>query len=161
MISQVFSAGVLGVDGYEVTVECSGFDRLPNFELVGLPDAAVKEAKERVRSACENSGVRFPAMELTINLAPANIKKEGSAFDLAILVSILAVSGGLPRGCDLSACTFIGELSLSGELRPVRGVLPMVLAARDAGRTTVYVPRENAEEASVVSGVTVLGVSSV
>lgn len=161
MISQVFSAGVLGVDGYEVTVECSGFDRLPSFELVGLPDAAVKEAKERVRSACENSGMRFPAMELTINLAPANIKKEGSAFDLAILVSILAVSGGLPRGCDLSACTFIGELSLSGELRPVRGVLPMVLAARDAGRTTVYVPRENAEEASVVSGVTVLGVSSV
>ena len=161
MISEVFSAGVLGVDGYEVTVECSGFDRLPNFELVGLPDAAVKEAKERVRSACENSGVRFPTMELTVNLAPANIKKEGSAFDLAILVSILSVSGALPRGCDLSACSFIGELSLSGELRPVRGVLPMVLAARGAGRKTVYVARENAEEASVVSGVTVLGISSV
>lgn len=161
MIGKVFSAGVLGVDGYEVTVECSGFDRLPAFELVGLPDAAVKEAKERVRSACENSGIRFPAMELTVNLAPANIKKEGSAFDLAILVSILAVSGGLPRGCDLSSCTFIGELSLSGELRPVRGVLPMVLAARDAGRRIVYVPRENAEEASVVAGVTVLGIASV
>ena len=161
MISKVFSAGVVGVDGYEVTVECSGFDRLPNFELVGLPDAAVKEAKERVRSACENSGVRFPAMELTVNLAPANIKKEGSAFDLAILVSVLAVSGALPRGCDLSADTFIGELSLSGELRPVRGVLPMVLAARDAGRRTVFVPLENAEEASVVSGVTVLGIRSV
>ncbi len=161
MISKVFSAGVLGVDGYEVAVECSGFDRLPDFELVGLPDAAVKEAKERVRSACENSGVRFPAMELTVNLAPANIKKEGSAFDLAILVSILAVSGGLPKGCDLSRCTFIGELSLSGELRPVRGVLPMVLAARDAGRSTVYVPRENAAEASVVAGVSVLGIASV
>lgn len=161
MISKVFSAGVLGVDGYEVAVECSGFDRLPDFELVGLPDAAVKEAKERVRSACENSGVRFPAMELTVNLAPANIKKEGSAFDLAILVSILAVRGGLPKGCDLSRCTFIGELSLSGELRPVRGVLPMVLAARDAGRSTVYVPRENAAEASVVAGVSVLGIASV
>ena len=160
MISQVFSAGVLGVDGYEVTVECSGFDRLPNFELVGLPDAAVKEAKERVRSACENSGVRFPAMELTINLAPANIKKEGSAFDLAILVSILAVSGGLPRGCDLSACTFIGELSLTGALRPISGVLPMAMAAARAGVKTLYVPAANAAEATLADGLTVYGVET-
>lgn len=160
MISKIFCAGVLGVDGYEVTVECSGFDRLPSFELVGLPDAAVKEAKERVRSACENSEIRFPPMELTVNLAPADVKKEGSAFDLAILISILQCSGVIPRDRDLSTCTFIGELSLSGALRPVRGVLPMTLAAREAGRQTVFVPLENADEASVVSGVTVYGVAS-
>lgn len=161
MVSQVYSAGTLGIDGYEVVVECSGFDRLPTFELVGLPDAAVKEAKERVRSACENSGIRFPGKELTVNLAPAHIKKEGSGFDLAILISILACGGALPRDCDLSRDSFIGELSLSGDLRPVRGVLPMVIAARDAGRKRVIVPRENAAEASVVDGIEVYGAGSV
>ena len=160
MISKISCAGVMGIDGYEVTVECSAFDRLSEFELVGLPDAAVKEAKERVRSACENSGIRFPGMEITVNLAPADRRKEGSAFDLAILLSILQCGGVLPRERDLSRLAFIGELSLSGDLRPVSGVLPMVIALRDAGKTGVFVPRENAPEASVVEGIEVRGVSS-
>ena len=96
MLSTVYSAGSLGIDGYSVIVECSAWKRLPAFELVGLPDAAVKEAKERVRSACQNSGIPFPALELLVNLAPANLKKEGSAFDLAILVAILRSDGKFP-----------------------------------------------------------------
>ncbi len=161
MISQVKSAALLGIDGYEVTVECSAFDRIPEFELVGLPDAAVKEAKERVRSACENTGIRFPMLEMTVNLAPASLKKEGSALDLAILTSILIANGDISRSIDLSDTCLIGELSLSGEIRPVNGVLCMALAARDAGRHRVIVPADNAKEASVVDGITVYGVKSV
>ncbi len=161
MISKINSAALCGIDGFEVTVECSGFDRLPNFELVGLPDAAVKEAKERVRSACENSNIRFPGMDLTVNLAPASMRKEGSALDLAILCSILQCGNILPREADFSDMTFIGELSLSGEIRPVTGVLCMALAARAAGRHTLFVPAANAREASVVDGITVRGVRSV
>ncbi len=160
MISRVNSAALSGIDGYEVTVECSSFDRMPDFELVGLPDAAIKEAKERVRAACENSGIRFPMKEITINLAPASLKKEGSALDLAILASILMSGGVIPPSCDLSDCTLIGELSLSGDVRPVPGVLCMVLAARAAGRHEIFVPAANVREASVVDGVTVHGVES-
>jgi len=161
MLSKVYSAGLFGVDGFEVTVECSGFDRLPNFELVGLPDAAVKEAAERVRSACENSGIRFPGMDLMVNLAPANLKKEGSGFDLPILISILQCAGVIRRDLNLSDAALIGELSLSGEIRPVNGILSMALAVRDAGRHTLYVPEANAREASVVAGLTVLPVRDV
>ena len=159
MVSQVYSAGVYGIDGFEVTVECSGWDRLPLFELVGLPDTAVKEAKERVKSACENSGIPFPPLELMVNLAPANRRKEGSSYDLAILCSILACDRFFPSKLDLTEYCFIGELSLSGNIRPVQGVLPMTIAARDAGRKYIFVPFENREEASVVSGITVYGIS--
>ena len=113
MLSKIYTAGVLGIEGFEVAVECSAWDRLPKFDLVGLPDTAVKEAKGRVRSACENSGFRFPDLEIMINLAPANIKKEGSAFDLAITVALLQCDGAIPRSCDLSDKCFLGELSLS------------------------------------------------
>ena len=159
MITKINSAGLVGIDGFEVTVECSAFDRLPEFELVGLPDAAVKEAKERVRSACENSGIRFPTKEITINLAPASLKKEGSALDLAILCSILKCGGIISQDLDLDHITFIGELSLSGDVRPVSGVLCMALAARDAGRKILIVPEKNAREASVVDGISVIGVT--
>ena len=161
MLSKIYSAGLLGIDGFEVTVECSGWDRIPSFELVGLPDAAVKEAKERVRAACENSGIFFPSMELCVNLAPANLKKEGSVFDLAILCSILQCDGKIPRSLSLSDKCFLGELSLSGELRAVDGVLPMSLAAKAAGRRELFVPIENAKEAAVASGITVYGVRHV
>ncbi len=161
MLSRIYSAGLAGIEGFEVTVECSGWDRVPAFELVGLPDAAVKEAKERVRSACENSGIFFPSMELCVNLAPASLKKEGSAFDLAILCSILQCDGKIPRSLSLEDKCFIGELSLSGELRPVDGVLPMSLAAKAAGRSELFVPEENAREAAVASGIRVYGVRSV
>ena len=160
MLSRVYSAGLLGIGGFETVVECSGWDRLPRFELVGLPDAAVKEAKERVRCACENSGIPFPSMELMVNLAPAHLKKEGSAFDLAILCSILQCDGVIPYEMDLSEYALIGELSLSGEVRPVDGALCLTLAARAAGRRRVVVPQGNAEEAAVVEGVEVYGVSS-
>ena len=161
MLSKVYTSGVLGIEGYEVTVECSAWDRLPKFELVGLPDTAVKEAKGRVQSACENSGYVFPPLDIVINLAPADVKKEGSAFDLAILTSILQCDGIIPREYDLSDKCIIGELSLSGEVRGVRGVLPMVVSARDIGKKEIYVPIENVPEASVVAGIDVYGVKNV
>ena len=158
MISKIYSAGVIGIEGFEVTVECSAWDRLPKFDLVGLPDAAVKEAKGRVRSACENSGFMFPPLEFMINLAPANIKKEGSAFDLAIIISMLQCDGLVPRSLDLSDKSFVGELSLSGEVRSVGGVLPMTISAKKSGRREIFVPQDNAPEAAVVEGVDVFPV---
>ena len=160
MLSKIFTAGVLGIEGFEVTVECSAWDRVPKFDLVGLPDTAVKEAKGRVRSACENSGFFFPNLEIMINLAPANVKKEGSSFDLAIIVAMLQCDGLIPRSLDLSDKCFIGELSLSGELRSVGGILPMTVSARDSGRREIYVPVENAGEAAVVEGISVYPVKS-
>ncbi len=161
MLSNVYSCALYGIDGYTVTVECSGWDRIPKFDLVGLPDAAVKEAKNRVMSACENSGYTFPSLDLIVNLAPADRKKEGSALDLAILCSILQCDGIVPRTVDFSDKCLIGELSLSGEVRPVGGVLPMCVAARRDGRREVYVPLANVEEAAVVEGICVYGVGHV
>ena len=158
MLSKVYSSGVLGIDGFEVTVECSAWDRVPKFELVGLPDTAVKEAKNRVRSACENSGFYFPPLDIMINLAPADVKKEGSAFDLAILLSILHCDRVIPSSYNFSDKCFIGELSLSGEIRPIGGVLPMVVSAKRLGRREIFVPFDNAGEAAVVDGITVYGV---
>ena len=160
MLSRVYTSGVFGIEGFEVTVECSAWDRVPKLELVGLPDAAVKEAKNRVRSACENSGFVFPALDIMINLAPADVKKEGSVFDLAILAAILQCDRIIPSDYDFSDKCLLGELSLSGEVRPISGILSMTLAARAAGRREVFVPLENAGEASVVDGVTVYGVRS-
>ena len=158
MISKTLSAGVLGIEGFMVTVECSAWDRQPKFDLVGLPDAAVKEAKGRVRSACMNSGIYFPDMEIMINLAPANVKKEGSSYDLAITIALLQGAGKIPYSVDMTDKCFLGELSLSGEVRPVGGVLPMTLAAKAAGIRDIFVPLENAGEAAVVEGVRVYGV---
>ena len=160
MLSKIYSSGVMGIDGYEVIVECSAWNRVPRFELVGLPDAAVKEAKNRVQSACENSGFRFPSLDIMINLAPADVKKEGTAFDLAIITAILQSDGVIPRGLDLSDKCLVGELSLSGEVRGVKGVLSMAVSARDLGRFELFVPEENAGEAAVVEGVTVYPVKT-
>ena len=160
MLSKIYSSGVIGIDGFEVVVECSAWDRIPGFELVGLPDAAVKEAKNRVRSACENSGFVFPGLDIMVNLAPADVKKEGSAFDLAILCAILQADRIIPHDFDFSDKCVVGELSLSGEVRAVSGVLSMVLCARDHGRRYVFVPAENAGEASVVEGITVYPVKT-
>jgi magnesium chelatase family protein len=160
MISRIYSAGLFGIDGFLVTVECSAWDRIPCFDLVGLPDAAVKEAKNRVRSACENSGFTFPPLDLCVNLAPASMKKEGTAFDLAILISVLQCQGIVPHAMDFSDKMLIGELSLTGEVRRVDGVLPMCVAARDSGKREVYVPIENVGEAAVVDGIEVYGVKN-
>ncbi len=161
MLSTVYTTGIFGIDGYIVTVECNGLSNLPRFELVGLPDLAVKEAKERVYTACQNSGYRFPSMSLTLNLAPADRRKEGSAFDTAILLGILRCGGIIRSEEDFSGKCFVGELSLSGELRAVRGILCMCVAARDAGLREFYAPKENALEAAAVEGITVYAVENV
>lgn len=160
MLSKVFSAGLFGIDGFIVSVEVDGQPRLPQFELVGLPDAAVKEAKERVRTACENSGFPFPEAAFLVNLAPAYRRKEGSGFDVAILVGIMSVSGMIRHNATLGDKCFVGELSLSGDFRSVKGVLSMCVAARDAGMSEIYVPLENAAEAAAVEGISVYGVKS-
>ncbi len=158
MLATVYSAGLFGIDGFPVSVEVNGQPRLPEFELVGLPDAAVKEAKERVRTACENSGLPFPEAAFLVNLAPADRRKEGSGFDVAILTGILTVSGAIRPTTDFSDKCFVAELSLSGELRGVRGVLSMCVAARDAGMKEFYTSVENAAEAAAVDGIAVYGV---
>ena len=158
MLSIVYSAGLAGVDGFPVTVECNSQDKLPQFEIIGLPGPAIKEAKERIIAAIENTGFSFPDTALTVNLAPADRKKEGSSFDLAMTVGIMQANRLIPGSLDLSRCCFIGELSMTGTLRSVKGVLCMALAARDAGLTEVFVPEENAKEAAVVDGVNVYAV---
>ena len=132
MYSNVASLGLTGIEGYLVSVECNITNGLPAFDLVGLPDTAVREARERVRSAVKNCGFKFPVSRITLNLAPAGTKKSGTLYDLPILLGILAASGDvkLPKK-EKSA--ILGELSLDGHLRPVSGVLPMALAARAAG----------------------------
>ncbi len=161
MLQTVYSAGLNGVDGFPVTIECNCANRLPKFEVVGLPDAAVREARERIKAAIENSGLEFPEAEITVNMAPADRKKQGSAYDLALLVGILGCSGALSLPKEIVNTCFIGELSLSGEVKGVRGVLCMCLAAREAGKTRLFVPAENAREASVASGAEVFGVKNV
>ncbi len=161
MLSTVYSAGLFGIDGYIVTVECNAQSKIPAFDLVGLPDLAVKEAKERVRTACENSGNKFPCAKLTVNLAPADRRKEGTGFDTAILMGIMRSSGILRYDVSFSDKCFVGELSLSGELRPVHGILCMCVAARNAGLREFYAPIANANEAAAVEGIDVYAVKSV
>ncbi len=160
MLAKVYSAGLFGIDGFPVTVEVDAQNRLDYFEIVGLPDAAVKEAKERVRTACENTGYPFPECALLVNLAPADRRKEGSGFDAAILTGILSAVGIIRSTVRLGDKCFVGELSLSGEFRPVRGVLSMCVAARDAGMAEFYTSVENAAEAAAVEGISVYGVSN-
>ena len=161
MLSRVYTSGILGIEGFPVVVECSAWKRIPKFDLVGLPDAAVKEAKNRVQSACENSGFSFPSLDIMVNLAPADVKKEGSAFDLAILIAILQSGMLIPTSVDLSDKCFIGELSLSGELRSVNGVLSMAVSAKENGMREIFVPYGNRGEAAVVSGIKVYGIKNV
>lgn len=159
MMTQVRSLGLHGVEGYEVTAECDLSRGLPNFEIVGLPDTAVKEARERVRAAVKNCGFPFPVSRITVNLAPADRKKGGTIYDLPILVGILSAGEQLPPPDPKAA--FLGELSLSGALRSVSGMLPMALAARRAGIETLYVPADAAPEATLAKGLTVYPVAHV
>ena len=155
MLAKIHSRAQAGIDAPAVTVEVHQSNGLPALNIVGLPEAAVRESKDRVRSALLNSRFDFPARKLTVNLAPADLPKEGGRFDLPIALGILAASGQLAQEA-LADCEFLGELSLSGELRPVRGALPAALKARRAGRA-LMLPLENADEAALVTGVTVLG----
>ena len=160
MLSTVYSAGLSGIESYTVTVEVDGYPAIPGFWLVGLPDAAVKEANERIHSACFNSGYRFPEMALTVNLAPADRKKEGSAFDVPMLLGILRCGGALSQSVSLENRCFVGELSLTGAVRGIRGVLCMCAAAKEAGFSEFYAPEANAREAATVEGITVFAVKT-
>ena len=150
MVKSIHSLGFHGITGYLVTAECDLSGGLPAFTVVGLPDAAVSEARERVRSAIKNCGFTFPVSRITVNLAPAHLKKVGTLYDLPMLVGILAAGKQLrlPR----ENCAFVGELSLSGRLRPCAGMLSMALAAKREGVTALYVPEENAAEATLAEG---------
>ena len=159
MVVTVRSLGLNGIAGYEVSVECFLSGGLPAFDVVGLPDTAVREARERVRAAVKNCGARFPVSRITVNLAPAGQKKGGTVYDLPIFVGILAASEAIPTLPGDAA--FLGELSLTGALRGVPGVLPMALAAKSAGIRQLFVPEENAAEATLAGDLTVYGVPDV
>lgn len=159
MLSHIYSCGLSGIDGFSVCVETDISNGLPAFDIVGLPDAAVKEAKERIRSAIKNTGFRFPAKHIVINLAPASKRKEGSGYDLPMALSIICATEQI-YAPDLSKCTFFGELSLDGTVQPINGILPMVISAYNSGFTDMFVPTENADEAAVIEGVNIYPVSS-
>ncbi|MEG1757447.1 MAG: YifB family Mg chelatase-like AAA ATPase [Oscillospiraceae bacterium] len=159
MYARVASLGLYGLDGYGVTVEADTSNGLPSFEIVGLPDVSVSESRNRVRAAVKNSGYDFPVSRITVNLAPADKRKFGPLYDLPILLSVLVASNQLR--CKLEGSAFVGELALDGVLRPVNGVLPMVLAARRDGIRRVFVPAENAREAALVEGLDIFGVKNI
>lgn len=159
MICSTRTIGIHGIAGSLITVECYITNGLPAFDIVGLPDTAVKEARERVRAAIKTSGMRFPTGRITVNLAPASLKKTGTQYDLPILLGILAASGAVRRPAHTSA--FLGELSLDGQIRPINGVLPMAIAAKKAGVETLYVPAQNAAEATLARGPAIIPVHSV
>jgi magnesium chelatase family protein len=147
MLASAKSFGLLGIDPFLVTVEADISRGLPSFEVVGLPDAAVKESRDRVRTAMKNSKIDFPVSRVVVNLAPADTRKVGSVYDLAILVSLMKACGAFERSLDHTA--FLGELSLGGQLRPIPGVLPMVLSAKKLGIDEVIIPYDNAVEGAV------------
>ncbi|MBQ7035819.1 MAG: YifB family Mg chelatase-like AAA ATPase [Clostridia bacterium] len=159
MVARMMSFGLMGIDAFPVTVEVDISGGLPAFEIVGLPDAAVKESKERVRSALKNSGYSFPAKRITVNLAPADVKKIGPVYDLAMLMGFLCCDGSLAG--DFSGVGLIGELSLLGEVRPVRGVLPMALKAREMGFRALIIPADNAPEVQYIDQIAIYPVRHV
>ena len=159
MICSVHTLGITGIRGTSVVAECYISNGLPGFDIVGLPDAAVKEARERVRAAAKNSGLHFPTSRITVNLAPANVKKAGTHYDLPILLSIMSACGGVRRPRSSSA--FVGEVALDGQVRPINGVLPMALAAKRDGIETLFVPAENAPEATLARGPAIIPVRNV
>ena len=159
MFSQVHSLGLLGIDGYPVEVEADISQGLPGFDVVGMPGTAVKESRDRVRAAMKNCGFPFPVSHITVNLAPADVKKEGSVYDLPLFLALLRAAGQMKF--ELDGMAFVGELSLTGDVRPIHGVLPMVLAARKAGLQAVFIPAANAAEGAVVDGIAVYAVDHV
>ncbi len=159
MICSVKTLGITGIRGSAVTAECYISNGLPGFDIVGLPDVAVKEARDRVRAAVKSSGLTFPVSRITVNLAPAGQKKSGTHYDLPILLSILAASGSVRRPKPTSA--FLGEVSLDGAIRSIAGVLPMAMAARKAGIEYLFVPAQNAAEATLARGPGIIPVKTV
>ena len=159
MVSYLESLGLNGVSGYPVSVECFISGGLPAFDIVGLPDAAVKEARDRVRAAIKISGFKFPVSRITLNMAPADTKKSGTIYDLPILLCILIATKNCKKPIERAA--FLGELSLEGKLRPIQGVLPMAIAAQREGIEAIYVPADNAKEATLAGQIKVYSVKDV
>ncbi len=163
MLAKVHSCAVIGINGIPLEIEVDIADGLPSFDIIGLPDASVKEAKERVRAAVRNCGFSFPYSRVTVNLAPADLKKEGSSFDLAIAVGLLAATGQIPKGDNLSNAVFVGELSLDGKLRRINGSLAMALSLSeltDYKNKTLYLPQANSAEACLVNKLNIKGAAS-
>src|SRR5512145_1640696 len=158
MLAKVLAGAPLGIDAYPVEVEVDIAQGLPQFATVGLPDGAVKESKDRVKAALKNSGYDFPARRITVNLAPADLKKEGTSFDLPIAIGILAATGIVKKE-KLADYLIVGELSLDGSIKGVRGTLPVAVTARSEGRSGIVVPRDNLNEGGVVEGIDVIGVT--
>ncbi len=167
MLSVVHTAACLGVDGYEVTVECFVKRGLPSFEIVGLPDTSIRESEKRIFAGAENCGVPIPPSEISLNLAPADKRKEGTAMELAFLIAVYQGCGFIHRKTDdpnpLDDMCFLGEISFSGDIRPVRGILGMTIAAINAGRHHIFVPVDNLREASVAhrEGIYIYGISNI
>jgi magnesium chelatase family protein len=159
MLAKIHSSAILGIDAYVVEVEVDIAQGLPAFSTVGLPEGAVRESKERVKAAVKNSGYHFPSDRITVNLAPADIKKEGSAFDLPMALGILAATGLIQRS-SYDHHLFLGELALDGLVRPVRGALPIAIAAKGLGFKGLFLPEENAPEAGVVQGINIYPVGT-
>ena len=159
LFSRINSVGLFGIDSYMIEVEADISNGLPAFDIVGLPDTAVKESRDRVRAAIKNCGFKFPVSRITVNLAPADRKKEGSIYDLPVLLSILKASGQMSAALDSSVA--IGEVALDGMLRSVNGVLAIAITAKESGIKSLFVPKDNAVEAAVVDGLNVYGVENV
>lgn len=159
MFSKVKSEGIFGLSTFDVVIEADISSGLPRFDVVGLPDTAVKESRERVRASIKNCGYTFPVSRITVNIAPADIKKEGSIYDLPILIAMLKACGQIAGSVEDYA--FIGELSLDGEIRAVNGILPMIIQARDSGVGSIFIPYDNMGEGSVVKGIDVLPVKNI
>lgn len=159
MVATIMTGSNIGIDGYLIEVEVDIVSSLPGIVIVGLPDAAVSEAKERVKSAIKNSGFSFPNKKVIINMAPADIKKEGSAFDLPLAIGVLTAAEHININASKNIC-LLGELSLDGSLRSVNGVLPVVLAAKEKGFTKVIVPEENGKEAALIENIEIYAVKT-
>ena len=153
MFSKVLSFGLIGLKGYKIDVEVDTNQGKPSFDIVGLPDAAVKESGERVHSAIKNSGLKYPLSRITVNLAPANVKKAGANYDLPIALALLRSSSQI-SGEKISDYVIIGELGLSGEIKPVAGILPSLISAKEKGYTKFIIPEGNNKEASYIDGIT-------
>ena len=155
MVSVINSMGLNGLEAFVVTIQSDVSRGMPSCDIVGLPDASVKESKNRVRSAINNSGFKFPLAKITINLAPADVRKTGSLYDLPIFLSILNANGQITDIPEKSV--FIGELSLNGDISPINGVLPMTIHAMQNGFENIFIPKENAKEAAIVKEIEVVG----
>lgn len=159
MVVECISYGLNGMDAFRVEIEASAGIGMPGLDLVGLPDLAVKESRDRVRTALKNCGYKLPSTRVTINLAPADIRKEGPIYDLPIAVTLMKLIGVITANLD--DCAFIGEISLGGDVRSINGVLPMVIKARENGLKKIYVPKQNAGEGAVVDGIEVYGIENI